>query len=219
MEGHTDAKPFPGDDYSNWELSTDRANAARRWMEANGLRKDQIRQVRGFAAQSLRLPQTPEDPANRRVTLLIGYQPAPAKEEAKEGEKKEGGHGEEGKKEEGKKEEGKRKNRKRRQRRKRPRRRSPRKRKLTAASSLRRRSQKLRKPRVNRRANQKRRPRLRQRRSPSPRVLRRNQLSLRNPPGCRSSSRICCPVARSRENRFAKQGFLRLAGIIRRIPQ
>lgn len=77
MEGHTDAKPYAGrKEYSNWELSADRANAARRWMQANGMRQDQVTQVRGFADQSLRNRDDPEDAGNRRVSLIIQYQPA-----------------------------------------------------------------------------------------------------------------------------------------------
>src|SRR5579872_843622 len=50
IEGHTDAKPFAGDgSYSNWELSADRANSARKLMVGHGLRADQVGQVRGFA--------------------------------------------------------------------------------------------------------------------------------------------------------------------------
>jgi chemotaxis protein MotB len=75
MEGHTDAKPFLGRaDYSNWELSTDRANAARRWMQQHGVHDDQVTQVRGFADQSLRDPSNRESASNRRVTLIIQYQ-------------------------------------------------------------------------------------------------------------------------------------------------
>ena len=78
MEGHTDAKPYSGKgDYSNWELSADRANAARRWMQSKGMRPDQVTQVRGFADESLRNRANPEDAANRRVTLIIQYQPTP----------------------------------------------------------------------------------------------------------------------------------------------
>jgi chemotaxis protein MotB len=78
MEGHTDSKVYAGrNGYSNWELSADRANAARRWMQANGMRDDQVSQVRGFADQSLRNKEDPEDAANRRVTLIIQYLPAP----------------------------------------------------------------------------------------------------------------------------------------------
>ena len=77
MEGHTDSVPFPGGaEYSNWELSADRANAARRWMQENGMREDQVTQVRGFADQSPRDPAHPDSGSNRRVTLVIMYQAA-----------------------------------------------------------------------------------------------------------------------------------------------
>ncbi|HEX4275987.1 MAG TPA: flagellar motor protein MotB [Bryobacteraceae bacterium] len=79
MEGHTDSRAFPGRaEYSNWELSSDRANAARRWMQENGMRGDQVTQVRGFADQSPRDPAHPADASNRRVTLVIQYQVAKA---------------------------------------------------------------------------------------------------------------------------------------------
>src|SRR5579862_2167557 len=62
MEGHTDSRPFVGQaGYSNWELSSDRANAARRWMQANGLGPDQVTQVRGYADQSPRDTGHPDD--------------------------------------------------------------------------------------------------------------------------------------------------------------
>jgi chemotaxis protein MotB len=74
LEGHTDAKPFAGDGkYSNWELSSDRANAARRLMQSSGLRPNQVVQVRGFADQKLRKPESPEDPSNRRVSIIVRY--------------------------------------------------------------------------------------------------------------------------------------------------
>jgi chemotaxis protein MotB len=72
IEGHTDSKPFTSRaQYSNWELSTDRANAARRLMEANGLRPNQVIQVRGFADQRLRNRNDPLDPANRRISVIV----------------------------------------------------------------------------------------------------------------------------------------------------
>jgi chemotaxis protein MotB len=72
IEGHTDAKPFTGkSSYSNWELSADRANAARRLMQQSGLRPDQVSQVRGFADQRLRNPKTPLDPSNRRISIIV----------------------------------------------------------------------------------------------------------------------------------------------------
>jgi chemotaxis protein MotB len=72
VEGHTDAKPFSGkSSYSNWELSADRANAARRLMQESGLRSDQVSQVRGFADQRLRNVKDPLDPANRRISIIV----------------------------------------------------------------------------------------------------------------------------------------------------
>jgi len=74
VEGHTDAKPFTGKgNYSNWELSADRANAARRLMQESGLRADQVSQVRGFADQRLRNTNTPQDASNRRISIIVQY--------------------------------------------------------------------------------------------------------------------------------------------------
>jgi chemotaxis protein MotB len=74
IEGHTDSQPYaPSAAYGNWELSADRANAARRVMQANGIRADQVTQVRGFADQRLRKPDDPLDPANRRISLIVQY--------------------------------------------------------------------------------------------------------------------------------------------------
>jgi chemotaxis protein MotB len=76
IEGHTDAKPYQGTAYySNWELSVDRANAARRIMCESGLRPDQVEQLRGFADQHLRNKDDPFDPANRRISLIVQYLP------------------------------------------------------------------------------------------------------------------------------------------------
>ena len=75
IEGHTDSKPYSGKrNYDNWDLSTDRANAARRLMQAEGIRPGQVSQVRGFADQRLRLPENPEDASNRRISLIVQYQ-------------------------------------------------------------------------------------------------------------------------------------------------
>jgi chemotaxis protein MotB len=74
LEGHTDAQPYAGlANYSNWELSTDRANASRHLMQQNGLRDDQVAEVRGFADQKPRNPKNPTDPANRRISLIVRY--------------------------------------------------------------------------------------------------------------------------------------------------
>ncbi len=80
IEGHTDSKPYAGrPDYSNWELSTDRANAARRLMQSSGLREGQIIQVRGFADQNPRDRDDPEAASNRRVSIIVRYQDIPVK--------------------------------------------------------------------------------------------------------------------------------------------
>jgi chemotaxis protein MotB len=74
MEGHTDSKQYSGGkNYGNWELSSDRANAARRLMTQYGIRVDQVSQVRGFADQRLRKKDAPLDPSNRRISLIVQY--------------------------------------------------------------------------------------------------------------------------------------------------
>jgi chemotaxis protein MotB len=77
-EGHTDSKPFaPGAQYTNWELSSDRANAARRHMLQHGIREDQFAEVRGYADQRLRKPEDPANASNRRVSLIVKWAEAP----------------------------------------------------------------------------------------------------------------------------------------------
>ena len=74
MEGHTDSKPYAATrNYGNWELSSDRANAARRLMQGSGIRPDQVTQVRGFADQRLRKKDDPLDASNRRISLIVQY--------------------------------------------------------------------------------------------------------------------------------------------------
>jgi chemotaxis protein MotB len=74
IEGHTDSKPYSGArGYGNWELSADRANAARRLMQQNGVREDQVSQVRGYADQRLRNAKDAQDPSNRRISLIVQY--------------------------------------------------------------------------------------------------------------------------------------------------
>jgi chemotaxis protein MotB len=89
IEGHTDSKAYAGKrDYGNWELSTDRANAARRLMQASGLGPNQVSQVRGFADQRLRKPDQPFDASNRRISLIVQYT---TKSEAQESAPAQGG--------------------------------------------------------------------------------------------------------------------------------
>ncbi len=93
IEGHTDSTPYTGvANYSNWELSADRANAARRLMEESGLKSNQVEQVRGYADQDLRTPKTPGDASNRRISIIVKYnmlppEPDPPAGKAKPGEK------------------------------------------------------------------------------------------------------------------------------------
>jgi chemotaxis protein MotB len=72
IEGHTDSRPYSNQDgYTNWELSADRANAARRIMEHNGLHPHQVQGVRGYADTRLRVGNAPLDPRNRRVSIIV----------------------------------------------------------------------------------------------------------------------------------------------------
>ena len=70
--GHTDAVPYHGKGgYSNWELSTDRANASRRALTEAGLPASRIVRVTGMAATEPLLPEDPTNPKNRRISILI----------------------------------------------------------------------------------------------------------------------------------------------------
>jgi chemotaxis protein MotB len=74
IEGHTDANYSGTKNYGNWELSTDRANSARQLIEVSGLKREQIREVRGYADRFPMILNNPSDARNRRVTLLVLYQ-------------------------------------------------------------------------------------------------------------------------------------------------
>ncbi len=75
IEGHTDSRPFGnGRGYSNWELSGDRANAARRVLELGGLWEGQVVSVAGYADRKLRSTENPFDVSNRRVSILVKFQ-------------------------------------------------------------------------------------------------------------------------------------------------
>ncbi len=75
IEGHTDARPYPGNGmgYTNFELSADRANAARRVLMANGVKESQIDEIRGYADKRLRNPKNPFDASNRRISIIVKY--------------------------------------------------------------------------------------------------------------------------------------------------
>jgi len=73
IEGHTDATDQGSfaDHYTNYELSADRANAARRAMVEGGLDPRRIYNVRGYAANKPLIKENPYDPRNRRITILV----------------------------------------------------------------------------------------------------------------------------------------------------
>ena len=81
IEGHTDSTPYGRPDYSNWELSADRAKAARRILTEAGLDDNRISQVRGFADQRLLLKDDPTNPSNRRISIIVRNQGMDAQEE------------------------------------------------------------------------------------------------------------------------------------------
>jgi chemotaxis protein MotB len=71
VEGHTDSTPYGSQSYTNWELSADRANAARRVLERTGLKTGQILEVRGYAYSVPRFPDRPQDAGNRRISIVV----------------------------------------------------------------------------------------------------------------------------------------------------
>lgn len=74
IEGHTDSRAYSGrTTYTNWELSSDRANAARRILEKSGLWDGQITKVTGFSDRKLRTQDNPFDVSNRRVSILVRH--------------------------------------------------------------------------------------------------------------------------------------------------
>ena len=77
IAGHTDAHPFSNRDqgYSNWELSVDRANAARRLLVQNGVDAERIQGIFGKAATQPRTPADPFAASNRRITIKLKFDP------------------------------------------------------------------------------------------------------------------------------------------------
>ena len=72
VEGHTDSRPYASrEGYTNWELSADRANSARRILEKEGLKPHQVEIVRGYADQRLRYADKPLDAGNRRISIVV----------------------------------------------------------------------------------------------------------------------------------------------------
>jgi chemotaxis protein MotB len=90
LDGHTDRSPYGSGDrgYSNWELSSDRANASRRELVSSGMPDDKIARVMGLASSVLLEQDAPLSPTNRRISILVmtreaeerllgGYKPPP----------------------------------------------------------------------------------------------------------------------------------------------
>jgi chemotaxis protein MotB len=79
IEGHTDARPFrntaSSSGYSNWELSADRANAARRLLSSYGVRDSQVVEIRGYASQMPLNAKDPNDTRNRRISVVVRFGP------------------------------------------------------------------------------------------------------------------------------------------------
>lgn len=71
IEGHTDALPYSGNGYSNWELSTERASSARKELEDNGLNPSRIIRVAGYADTDPLIRENPMDPRNRRISIIL----------------------------------------------------------------------------------------------------------------------------------------------------
>ncbi len=78
LEGHTDGAKFGADAaYTNWELSADRANAARRVLQSTGVAPERVVEVRGYADTKPRVPDDPLSPANRRISILLPFTNTP----------------------------------------------------------------------------------------------------------------------------------------------
>ncbi len=79
VEGHTDSHKYSQRaGYTNWELSADRANAARLLLQSSGVSPAQVKEIRGYADTRLKYADAPEDPRNRRIAILVlnGSEPA-----------------------------------------------------------------------------------------------------------------------------------------------
>jgi chemotaxis protein MotB len=73
ISGHTDATPYAGGpaNFGNWELSAERANAARRELVGGGMREEKVLRVVGVGAALPLRPEAPEDPSNRRIEIVV----------------------------------------------------------------------------------------------------------------------------------------------------
>jgi chemotaxis protein MotB len=80
LSGHTDAKPYVGArNYTNWELSADRANAARRALQDGGLQPQKVARIVGLASSVLFDRENPHNPINRRISIIVMTKSAEAR--------------------------------------------------------------------------------------------------------------------------------------------
>jgi chemotaxis protein MotB len=82
--GHTDSQQYAGQAFTNWELSGDRANAARRVLVSSGLQEAQVRRVTGYADTIPAEGKDPKDPANRRISIVVLNSASAAAEASKQ---------------------------------------------------------------------------------------------------------------------------------------
>jgi len=86
ISGHTDAKPYTGTgDFGNWELSANRANAARRALIAGSYPDAQVARVVGYASSALFDKENPFNPVNRRIDIVVLTKKAQAAIEGSQG--------------------------------------------------------------------------------------------------------------------------------------
>ncbi|MEM7508418.1 MAG: flagellar motor protein MotB [Pseudomonadota bacterium] len=71
LTGHTDAVAYTGIDFDNWRLSSARADVTRRTLIETGIVPDRFNRITGKADRELALPDAPDDPRNRRITLTL----------------------------------------------------------------------------------------------------------------------------------------------------
>ncbi len=75
IEGHTDSRPYSGGNkgYTNFELSADRANSARRALLQGDMKMSQIDEIRGYADRKLRDKKDPYNLVNRRISIIVKF--------------------------------------------------------------------------------------------------------------------------------------------------
>ena len=73
IEGYTDSLAYKSSNYSNWELSTERALAARKLLKQFGIDSSRIKKISGYADTVPLIPENPKDPRNRRISILLFF--------------------------------------------------------------------------------------------------------------------------------------------------